>query len=66
MGLPLSCRQESAGYWTGGMNDGVEMRVIVIVDMRSNAIQQSSVLRISEEGTFVAENGGCGWAKEGA
>lgn len=66
MGLPLSCRQESAGYWTGGMNDGIEMRVIVIVNMRRNAIQQSSVLRISKEGTLVAEDGCCGRAKEGA
>lgn len=66
MGLPFRCRQKSAGYWTGGMNDGVEMRVIVIVDMRRDAIQQSSVLRVSKEGTLMAEDGGCGWPKEGA
>lgn len=66
MGLPLSCRQQSAGYWTSGMNDGVEMRVIIVVDVRRDAVQQSSVLRISKQDTLVAEDRGCGWAKEGA
>lgn len=66
MGLPFSCGQKSASYWTGGMNDGIEMRVIIIVDMRRNAIEQSSVLRISKKGTFMAEDRSCGWAKERA
>lgn len=48
------------------MNDRVEVRVIIIMDMRGDAIQQSSMLRIREKASLMAEDGGRGRSEERA
>lgn len=65
-GLPFSCCQQCAGHRAGGMDDCVEVCVIIIMDMRGDAVQESSMLGISEEGPLVAEDGCLGRPEEWA
>lgn len=48
------------------MDDGVQVGVVVVVDVRGDAVEEGGVLGIGEEGALVAEDGGRGGAEEGA
>lgn len=62
----LGRREQRAGDGAGGVDDGVQVRVVVVVDVRGDAVQQGGVLGVGELGAFVAEDGGRGGAEEGA
>lgn len=47
------------------MDDRVQVRVIVVMDVRSDAVQKGSMLGISKKGTLVAEDRCRGRPKKG-
>lgn len=47
-GLKLGGGQERAGDGARGVDDGVEVGVVVVMDMRRDAVEESRVLRVCE------------------
>lgn len=44
--FPLRHGEECAGDWTRGMDDGVEVGVIIVMNMGRNPVDQSSMLGV--------------------
>jgi hypothetical protein len=63
--LPLGDGEEGAGDGAGRVDDGVEVGVVVVVDVGGYAVEESRVVGVEVVGWRVADEGGGGGAEEG-
>ena len=57
--------EQGARDGAGGVDDGFEVRVVVVVDVAGDAVDEGGVLGVCFKLAMVAEEGGCRLAEEG-